>query len=335
MIKHIIHVSLLTLLALLVASCGPDDKHFRIKGKLLNFNQGEFLVYSPDGALASIDTIDIVGGRFTFEPRCLHEGTAVILISDKQELPVFVSPGASYSIDGDAQNMKEVKVKGSKDNELMGEFRKLIAEKRDSYVPEKEIDDFVKAHPTSPVCSYLIRRYLLSSKTPDYGKAIALLSVMLKAQPDNTQLQVFHSQINELKNTSAGNMLPSFSVKDMKGNTMTNKDVSTGITIFVSHSSWDYESTSQLNRILGIKRELQRNWKIVVVSFDAEKHVVNTYVRMDDSEGCVVCDGNMSENELAKKLAISQTGVVIITQNGKIRERNLSGEDLYKELRTY
>lgn len=335
MFKHIIHVTPFVILAMLLASCGPDKNHFRLKGKLLNFNQGEFLVYSPDGALSSIDTIDVIGGRFTFEPVCEHEGTAVIVLSNKQEIPLFVSPGASYSMDGDAQNMKEMKIKGSKDNEMMSEFRKSIADKRDSYVPEKEIRDFVKDHPTSPICSYLIRRYMLNTDAPDYKKIHDLVSVMQKAQPDNTQLQMFLSQISELKNTSADNMLPSFSVKDLNGKMLTNKDVSTGVTIFVSQASWDYESTSQLNRILSIKRELSRNWNIVVVSFDVAKNVIKNYIRMDDNEGRVVFDGKMSENELAKKLAVSQTGVVIIAQNGKIRERNLNGENLYKELRTY
>lgn len=37
------------LLTLVLVSCSTDDKHFKIDGRLLHLNQGEFYVYSPDG----------------------------------------------------------------------------------------------------------------------------------------------------------------------------------------------------------------------------------------------------------------------------------------------
>lgn len=335
MFSHLLRISLSIVAALLLASCGPDGNHIRIKGHLLNFNQGEFLVYSPDGAIAAVDTILVEGGRFTYEPVCEHDGTVMIVMSDKQEIPVFVSPGASFSIDGDSHNMKELKVEGGKENKLMSEFRKSVADVKESSIPEREIKQFIKDHGTSAVCSYLVRRYYLYASNPDYATAYALISDMQKAQPDNAQLQMLLSQINELKNTSAGKMLPAFSVKDRDGRTLTNGMLNTGISIFVSQSSWDYESVSQLNRILGIRRELDKKWKIVVLSFDAARMQMKNSIHMNEEEGYVIFDGNMSENELATKLGIAQTGIVLIAQNGKIRERNLASENLYKELRKY
>ena len=49
--------ALLTLL--LLTSCGPEGNHFRLAGRLRNINQGQFLVYSPDGAFVGIDTIKV------------------------------------------------------------------------------------------------------------------------------------------------------------------------------------------------------------------------------------------------------------------------------------
>ena len=42
---------LASLLTSLLSSCGTDSRHFRIEGRLLHLNQGEFYVYSPDAAL--------------------------------------------------------------------------------------------------------------------------------------------------------------------------------------------------------------------------------------------------------------------------------------------
>ena len=64
MMKHcsllIRHCTLLLLCAtlLLLTACGTDGGHFKIEGRLLHINGGEFYVYSPDGDLNAIDTIN-------------------------------------------------------------------------------------------------------------------------------------------------------------------------------------------------------------------------------------------------------------------------------------
>ena len=47
------------LLTLVLVSCGAESGHFRISGRLRNFNQGEFYVYSTDGAIPGLDTITV------------------------------------------------------------------------------------------------------------------------------------------------------------------------------------------------------------------------------------------------------------------------------------
>lgn len=43
----------------LLTSCGEDSKHFKIEGRLLQMNQGEFYIYSNDAAISGIDTIKV------------------------------------------------------------------------------------------------------------------------------------------------------------------------------------------------------------------------------------------------------------------------------------
>lgn len=315
-------------LTLVLVACGPDNSHIRLTGHLLNLNQGEFLVYSPDGAISANDTIHLEGGRFEYEPRCEHDGSIIIVLPNKQEIPLFVTPGGSYSINGDAYNMKEMKVKGGKDNELMDAFRKGLADKPETYSPVKEIMEFAEKNPSSPVGIYLVRRYLLASKTPDYNTAAKALAIIKKTQPDNTPLSVLLSQVMELNNTSAGASMPSFSLKDINGRTISSGSLKTGTVIFVTQASWDYESSNTLSRVLALCREKGKGWKVVVISFDAEKQRCKNSVRQTEEEGYVYFDGNMSESVLARKFAVSQTNRAIVVQNGKIKERNKSGQDL-------
>lgn len=332
--KHILYTFLLAIVASMLTACGPDNKHIKITGHLLNLNQGEFLVYSPDGAMPDIDTIYVEGGRFTFEPRCDHDGSIVVVLPNNREIPVFVNPGESYSIDGDAHNMKGVKVKGGKSNDLMNAFRKQIADMPDTYIPEKEIKAFVEDNATSPVGIYLVRYYMINRSKPDYSAAAKILATMRKAQADNTALGVLQAEVTDLMNASAGATIPSFTAIDFKGNTFTDSNMANGVAIFVSYASWDYESSSTINRIIGLRNELHTDWKIVILSFDADKSRCRNYAFLDKSGDHIAYDGLMAESPLAKKLGVAQTGVVIVTKDGKITERNKSGEELFSYLRT-
>ena len=82
-----------TLLALIMVSCGTDKRHFKIDGRLLNLNQGEFYVYSPDGSLGGVDTIKVQAGRFTYKVECQKEMTLMIVFPNFTEQPVFAAPG--------------------------------------------------------------------------------------------------------------------------------------------------------------------------------------------------------------------------------------------------
>lgn len=301
-----LQLSTITLLAiLLLTSCGPDKSHIEIKGHLLNLNQAEFLVYSPDGAIADIDTIYISGGRFSYEPRCEHDGTVIILLPNHQEIPVFVSPGKSYSINGDAHNIKDLKVKGDESSSLKA----------------------LKA-------MYEIRRKYIDIQTPDYHTASRQLAEAVKQYPDNTPLKVLQAEVMTLMNTSAGASVPSFQVKDINGTNISSSGLNNGITLYISQASWDFSSTSQVNRLITVRNETNLKWKIVVISFDASRESCRHSLSMTENGDHMIFDGMMSQTPLAKKFGIGQTGIVVVAKDGKIKERNKAGEELIQYLKT-
>ena len=62
--------TLFILLTLVLAGCGSAGDRFKIEGRLLNMDQGEFYVYSPEGGINGIDTIRLQGGRMSYEVMC-------------------------------------------------------------------------------------------------------------------------------------------------------------------------------------------------------------------------------------------------------------------------
>ena len=322
----------LFLLILVLVSCGPDAGHFKLDGKLLNLNQGEFLVYSTDGAITGVDTITVMGGRFTYEAECEQEGTIVIMMPGGQEIPVFVKPGKTFSLNGDAHNLKEIKVAGSKENELMNDFRKKTAAKGKDTVPLDEINSFIKGNPESAVGKYLVVRYLLGEK-PNYPSAQKLLKTMLDKRPDNASLKVLYTQVKDMEKVSNGKRLPSFTATDLNGKGVTQKDISKGLWIVTSIASWDFESTNQIRRIKTIVRDEMKDINIMAISFDVNKKLCETSIAFDTEKDIVLFDGKMAESPIASCFGIRQTGIAIVISDGKILERSLYGEPLYTFLK--
>jgi hypothetical protein len=83
------HYAFIILLAIVMVSCGTDSRHFKVDGHLLNLNNGEFYVYSPDGAIFGLDTIKVQGGRFSYEISCEQKGTLVLIFPNFSEQPIF------------------------------------------------------------------------------------------------------------------------------------------------------------------------------------------------------------------------------------------------------
>lgn len=156
-------------------------------GRLLNLNQGEFYVYSPDGVFDGIDTIKVEGGRFTLETQCKESGTLVIVFPNFSEVPVFAEPGKSVSVKGDASHLKEIEIEGTKENELMTAFRQQLVKAS----PPEEMsyaENFVKNNPATAASVYVLKKYFILVPDVNLDKAASLADIVYKAQPKNGEV---------------------------------------------------------------------------------------------------------------------------------------------------
>ena len=191
-------------------SCGVDSNHFKLSGRFLNMNQGEFYVYSPEGGIDGIDTIHVVGGRFTYERPCDHEMTLMLVFPNFSQQPIFAEPGKSVEVKSDASNMKEMEVSGTDANELMTKFRLQTAHIAPPDVTPKAVE-FIESHLDSPVSLYLLRTYFIQAPRPDYAQAEKLTKKMLEKQPKNGTLIIIQQQLKQLSHGVAGTPMPHFS----------------------------------------------------------------------------------------------------------------------------
>lgn len=325
------HITYLILLTLVLVSCGVDGKHFKLEGRFLHLNQGEFYVYSTDGVLDGIDTIKIEGGRFAYEIPCDEEGTLVMVFPNFSEQPVFTQPGKTVEIKADASHLKELEAEGTDNNKLMTAFRKQVS----NMSPQQAVDaaaEFVKHNPKSDVSAWLIRKYFILAPKPDYAKAKQLLDLMIAEQPKNGKLVNLQQQLIGLTAT-AGKSLPIFTATDINGNKVTQANLtqSPNAVVFL-WASWNYESTDMQRQLKRLKAAKGNGLSVIGVCIDPSKSEMQQYLRQDSISWPTINDGMMFDTKIAKQLGLSQVPANILLKNGKIVGRNLRMNELKEKI---
>ena len=282
--KRALHQSVVPLMAvvftlvaaLVCTSCGTDSRHFRIDGRLLHLNQGEFYVYSPDGTINGLDTIKVQAGRFSYEVACDRPMTLMIVFPNFTEQPVFAQPGKSVDLKGDASHLKEMTVKGTEDNELMNKFREMI---HNAAPPEmkKCAQLFVQDHPESRVGAYLVDRYFIHDANPDTKTAVRLVDLMIEKQPDNGYLKRQKRQLTASFVAAKGADIPNVLGTTVDGKTIGRVQLTKApVTVVCALATWKYESMSQFRRLAAYAASQQGRVAVVGVSIDASPSLVRS-----------------------------------------------------------
>ncbi|MGI6231745.1 MAG: DUF4369 domain-containing protein [Prevotella sp.] len=322
----------LSLSVLLLASCGVDKKHFKVEGHLLNINQGEFYIYSENGAFQGIDTIKVEGGRFAFEMPCREPSTLVLVFPNFSETPIFAEPGKKVEISGDASHLKEMKIKGTKGNELMSSFREQIANAAPPQV-RKYAATFVEDHPESPVGIYLVKKYIISNVNPDYKEALRLVKLMSAKQPNNGTPQLLERILKSVNTCTVGSRLPQATFYDDHDRMVSTSDLMTGKAVICTWASWSFDSMDMIRRLKTLRNNAKGGLKVVSVNIDASRRECRQAMMRDTIPWHNICDERMFEGKAVKQLALYSVPCIILVENGRITARDISINELENKLK--
>ena len=317
---------------LILTSCGSRDGYFKLEGHFLKMNQGEFYLYSPDGIITGIDTLKLNGGRFSHEIPCATSGLLMLVFPNFSEQPIFAEEGQSVSLDGDASHLKELKVKGTKANELMTKFRMQIS-KISPLEEQKHAASFIKENPASPVSIYLLRRYFILTDKPDFKQADELLTLIKSKQKSSTALTRIETDLAKSKATAKDQKVPQFSGFDINGRPVTNANLGGSLSVIYTWASWSYESLEQQRQLRRIARQHGSALNLIGISADASKQEFIRAMKRDSVTTPVVCDGQMFESPLMTQLGFTQVpDNIIVSKEGRILEHGLNVNQLKDRL---
>lgn len=324
------HLSIILFFLFGLMSCGESSKDFRLEGKFKNINQGEFYIY--DLETGRKDTIGLKDGQFSYTIPMADTTVLTLLFPNYSEMPIFVQPGARVKMEGDVSHLKETKVTGSEDNELMTAFRLETAELMPPKVIKKA-EQFIQEHPQSPISFYLLRRYFLQSVEVDYARAYQLCSKMLKARPTYLPLIQLHKRLATLSAYKTSGTLPHFSAKDTNGKAVSDSLLKNKVNVIAVWSSWNQDSQTILRKLRQLQKDHPKDLSVISISMDVSKDEGARAMRFDSIQWPNICDGLLWESPVVSQLGISFVpDNIVIDQKRKIVARSLRGEQLREKI---
>ena len=256
----------------------------------------------------------------------------MIVFPNFTEQPVFAQPGKSVDIKGDASHLKEMTVKGTKDNELMNSFREQI-HSASPLEQAKYARQFVEDHPASLVSPYLVRRYFIANVRPDLRTAAQLLKRIEAAQPDNGYVHRLQGMISGRSIINVGSNLPQFRTSTIDGSFISSKQLlAAPNAVVVAWATWNFNSLSMLRMLLQNQQDKAEKPLIVSICLDPSVETCKKTMEQNNISCPTVCDGNMVDGTLFKKLGFSSVPDNILIQKGKITGVSLSNEELSSRL---
>ena len=198
----------------------------------------------------------------------------------------------------------------------------------------KAAAQFIKDHPTSPVSRYIFDRYFIRTQDADYQLAHEMAEVMRLANPEDEGLALLSRQVEGLKINQKGLKIPTFSAKDINGNSVSSADLNAKANIITLWASWNYESMALQNLLNRLKGKYGDDLKIISVCLDANLKECQRIVGRDSIKWSTVCDGQMWETPILQKTGLTYLpDNIVIDQQGKIIARTLNYQKMTDKLK--
>ena len=311
------------------SSCTGHPNEVRLEGEFEHLEQGEFLIYSTDEELDRLDTLHIQDGCFSYTLPALQTATLHILYPNQSELVVFANPGADILVKGDAQNLSEVEVSGSEDNERYTEFRQETNGK--SAKEAKGIArNYTLEHPTLAMSRYLFTTYFLCDTATTAPEATELYDSHCRACPDDLALSKLSTHVRAIDVLKVGQQLPDFTLTLKAGHggngeeerTIQRADYKGKRLLMFFWASWKGGSQSALYRSRRMRRELKSKGKdveLISYSLDIDEHRLTRIEERDSIDYPSYCDFLGPASPLAQKWGIRELPFfILVNTDGRI-----------------
>lgn len=309
--------------------CTGHPGEVRLEGEFAHLEQGEFLIYSSDEGLDRLDTLRIQDGSFSYSLPTQETATLHILYPNRSELIVFGTPGADLRIEGDAQNLSEVKVSGSEDNERYTDFR-LEANGKSANEARAIARSYILAHPTLAMSRHLFTTYFLCDTATSAREVTELYDSLSRACPDDLVLSKLAVHVRAKDKLLVGEPLPDFSLVLKPGHggngveerTIQRADYEGKALLIAFWATWKSGSQNAVYRARRLHREMKGRGKdinLISYSLDIDEKRLRRIEERDSIDYPSYCDFRCLSSPLVQQWGIRELPYfVLVAPDGRI-----------------
>ena len=238
-------------------------------------------------------------------------------------------------IKGDATHLKEMTITGTDEND---ELTKLRIRLNKLTPPEitAAVAEYIQEEPSSMISIYLLDKYFVNAKTPDYAEAQRLATLMLKANPDNGRLHKLKKQLDGLKNSRLQAMLPVVSSTDINGKSISTSQVKGKIGVISTWATWNFPSTDIQRKLRKLQKQYPQELSLISICIDGDKRECKKRVDRDSLLWTIVCDEQMFQTPIVQQLGLFVVPSMVVTnKQGKIVARDIEPNKVVEELEKF
>jgi peroxiredoxin len=351
-------------LALLVFSCQMAKDEYSIKGTIDGVETGKiYLLKIVEGQPQSIDTADIVGGKFNFKGKIEIPDLRLLRLNEQDYLAPFFLDNSGITVTAKKDSLRNARYKGSPTQDvfqiymseveklnkdmmaLQAKFQNAMATGNTAEAEKAKIDgqamqdnnlyftkNFVKEHKNSVVAGYITLAMLAGQiDGAELDSIVGRFSPEISASEYVVKLK---EVIQEQKKTAVGVAAPDFTMNDPDGKPVQLSSLRGKVVMIDFWASWCAPCRQENPNVVKLYNQYHaKGFEIIGVSLDKEKENWIKAIKDDQLSWIHVSDLQYWQNAVARQYgvnAIPQT--YLLDKEGKIIAKGLRSEQLGAKL---
>jgi thiol-disulfide isomerase/thioredoxin len=352
-------------LALAVASCQSAKNEFSIKGSIAGVETGKvYLLKIVDGNPQSIDTANVVGGKFTFKGKMDMPDIRILRLNEQDYLAPFFLDNANITVIANKDSLRKTKITGSPTQDvfqiyvsemekqskevmaLQSKYQNAMSTGNSNEAEKAKIEyqamidnnkfytkNFVKEHPGSVVSAYITLAQLANQV-----EGAELDSITRKFAPEiSTSPYVVKLKeiIQEQKKTAVGVVAPDFTMNDPEGKPVQLSSLRGKIVMIDFWASWCAPCRQENPKVVKLYQQYhEKGFEIIGVSLDKTKEEWLNAIQDDKLAWIHVSDLQYWQNSAARLYSVNAIPQsFLLDKEGKIIAKILRSGQLEAKLK--
>lgn len=352
-------------LAMAVFSCQSAKNEYSIKGSIAGVETGKvYLQKLVNGQPQSVDTAEVVGGKFTFKGKMAMPDIRFLRLNEQEYFAQFFLDNSSITVKANKDSLRATKIAGSPTQDVfqiyISEMEKLnkdvmaLQEKYQNAVSTGNLSEaekakidyqamidnnkvytknFVKEHSNTVVAAYIA---LVQLANQIEGSELDSIASKFAPELSTSEYVVKLKEIiQEQKKTAIGVIAPDFTMNTPDGKPVQLSSLRGKVVLVDFWASWCAPCRQENPNVVRVYQEFHaKGFEILGVSLDKTKEDWEKAIKDDNLTWIHVSDLQYWKNSAARLYSVNAIPQsFLLDKDGKIVGKGLRGEQLEKKLK--